>query len=75
VIVGEQGPEIVRLPFGSTVRTNSDSRRLASQAGQSQGPLHVTLMIGEKKLGDLLIDPMKNAVRTRGGLTAVFGSR
>jgi methyl-accepting chemotaxis protein len=28
VMVGEQGPEMVRLPFGSTVRSNPDTRRI-----------------------------------------------
>lgn len=33
--VGEQGPELVDLPYGSTVHSNGDSMRMAGQAAQS----------------------------------------
>ncbi|MGW1667941.1 hypothetical protein [Streptomyces sp. NPDC002324] len=31
--VGEQGPELVRLPYGAMVHSNPDSRRIASEGG------------------------------------------
>ncbi|HET6636557.1 MAG TPA: hypothetical protein VFH77_16185, partial [Streptomyces sp.] len=36
-LVGEQGPELVKLPFGATVHSNPDSRRIMSQAGGGGG--------------------------------------
>lgn len=35
--------------------------------GRSGGDIHITLTIGDKTLGDLIIDPLRKAVRTRGG--------
>lgn len=76
VMVGEQGPEMVHLPFGSTVRTNSDTRRrLASQgaSGGSGGPIQIFLSLGDKQFAELLVDPMRKVVSTRGGVQATFG--
>lgn len=41
-LVGEQGPELLRLPVGSMVKSNADSRRLASRGG---GPGMVVLQL------------------------------
>jgi hypothetical protein len=75
VTVGEQGPEIVRLPFGSTVRTNADSRRIAGAYRSDRGdPMVINLYLGSKKFAELLVDPLRNVVRTRGGnVQAVLG--
>jgi hypothetical protein len=35
--VGEQGPELVSLPTGSTVHSNGDSKRMASDMGGGGG--------------------------------------
>lgn len=35
-LVGEQGPELVRLPFGSSVKTNGDSQRMMAAGGPQQ---------------------------------------
>jgi hypothetical protein len=40
ILVGEQGPEIVDLPFGSHVNSNSDSRRLMATGGGRGGDVH-----------------------------------
>lgn len=74
-LVGENGPEIVDLAPGSRVRSNADSRRLMSSGGSGSGGLmHITLQIGDRRLGELLIDPIRNAVTTRGGnVQAVLG--
>lgn len=65
-MVGEHGPELVDLAPGSRVRSNSDSRRILSSGGGSQ-IMHITLMIGDKQLGELMIDPLRKSIRTRGG--------
>lgn len=67
VLVGENGPEIVDLAPGSRVMSNDNTRTVLGQRGGSAGPMHVTLQIGEAKLGELLIDPLKGIIRKRGG--------
>jgi hypothetical protein len=34
---------------------------------QAGGPMTITIRMGEKKVADLIVDPLKNAVRTLGG--------
>ena len=41
VLVGEQGPEIVNLPFGSHVNSNADSRRIASGGGRGSVTINI----------------------------------
>lgn len=77
-LVGEQGPEFVDLPAGSRVRSNPDTRRLASQsqgdAGAVGGPMVIELHIGNKAIGTVLIDPLRKEVAARGGnVQAVLG--
>lgn len=43
--VGEQGPELVRLPSGSSVYSHGDSQRMASQSGDSGGQIQVTPVV------------------------------
>lgn len=77
-LVGEQGPELVDLAPGSRVRSNPDTRRMLSPAGAGAAsePLHITLVIGDKKLGEVVIDPLRKAVAARGGnVQAVLGKR
>lgn len=73
VIVGEYGPEMVKLPSGSHVSTASRTQQLL-QGATAARDIHVTLMIGDKELGELVIDPIRGAVRRRGGnVQAVIG--
>ncbi|MFI5524977.1 phage tail protein [Streptomyces platensis] len=65
-LVGEQGPEIVDLPYGSRVRSNPDSRRMAAAAGGG-GTVVLELHSGGARLDDLLIEIIRKAVRVRGG--------
>ncbi|WP_084965252.1 hypothetical protein [Thermoactinospora rubra] len=74
-LVGERGAELVRLPYGSNV-TPAGASAAALAGGGWSGPreLHVTLQIGTTTLGELIIDPLRKAVRTRGGnVQAVLG--
>jgi len=75
-LVGEDGPEIVELPFGSMVRSNPDSMRmLAAGGGGGGGPIVIDLRIGDRALGRLLIDPLRREIRTQGGdVQAVLGA-
>lgn len=74
-MVGERGRELVNLPSGSHVRSAADTERMMGHSGVGDGrPLMITLKIGEKTLGELLVDPLRGAVRSRGGdVQAVLG--
>lgn len=68
-LVGEQGPEIVRLPFGSSVHSNPDSMRmLGGGNGGSSQPIIVNLVLNGRILAQEIIDPLRGEVRRRGGL-------
>jgi hypothetical protein len=73
-MVGERGRELVNLPDGSHVRTNADTERLMRGNGMLGRPIHLVIQIGDKELGELVIDPVRGAVRRRGGnVQAVLG--
>jgi len=76
-LVGEQGPEIVDLAPGSTVHSNPDTRRMFASAGRGgDQPIVIQLDIAGRFLGEVIIDPLRKAVRTRGGnVQAVLGQR
>jgi hypothetical protein len=69
VLVGEQGPEMVRLPFGSKV-TPAGQTRAALAGGAQQGggqPIELNVYIGGQRVAEALINPFRKAIRTRGG--------
>lgn len=73
-MVGEHGPELVDLAPGSRVHSNPDTGRMLSGGRGGSGEMTIILQIGDKKLGDLIIDPLRKSVRTRGGnVQAVLG--
>lgn len=67
-LVGEQGPEVVDLPAGSRVRSNPDTRRLLSGAGAGGGGgLNIEFRSSGRRADDLLIEMLREAIKTRGG--------
>lgn len=75
-LVGEQGPEVVRLPFGSSVTPAGQTESMLSRIGSGgdDRPIAITLIIGNQVLGEILVDPLRKAIRTRGGnVQAVLG--
>jgi hypothetical protein len=66
-LVGENGPELVDLAPGSHVRSNSDSRRLVGQGGGGGGPITIQLVMDGQRLAEVLFDPLRNQVFSRGG--------
>jgi hypothetical protein len=47
---------------------------MVSLGGGQGGPIAITLMIGNTTLGELVIDPLRKAVHSRGGnVQAVLG--
>lgn len=79
VWVGEQGPELVDLPSGSMVHSAGQSRAMTERAaasGGGNGMMTIQLILGTTSLGEIMIDPIRKAVWTRGGdVQAVLGRR
>jgi gas vesicle protein len=66
VMVGEHGPEIVDLPAGSHVRSNSDTRRYLAQ--QSAGPQPVIrIEAAHDDVSQFLLRILRNSIRSEGG--------
>jgi hypothetical protein len=72
-LVGEQGPELVNLPAGSHVRSNSDSRRIGAGGGGGMEPFVILIDVGGDRLAEVLVDPLRRVVSRRGGVQATFG--
>lgn len=78
--VGEQGPELVKLPAGSTVHSASDSQRMyRGGAGGGGGATEVLLSAKPSAVRDLmsvLIDSLQYECRTRyeGKAQKMFGA-
>lgn len=72
-MVGEQGPELVRLPMGSMVNSNPDTRRLLSQGSGGGGPVYLSFDLDGRRLAEVMVDPMRKVVSSRGGVRATFG--
>lgn len=66
-LVGEQGPEIVNLAPGSTVRSNPDTRRMMSQAAGDGGGSTLVLQSSGRRADDLLLELLRESIHQRGG--------
>jgi hypothetical protein len=68
-MVGEQGPEIVRLPVGSMVRSNPDTRRMLAGGGGQDGvqPILIQIGGGGSRLGDAIMNALRDEIRVSGG--------
>jgi hypothetical protein len=66
VLVGEQGPELVNLPFGSKV-TPAGQTRAALAKGNGEQRVIVEIRSGGSRMDDLLVELLRGAVRSRGG--------
>jgi hypothetical protein len=66
-LVGEDGPELVKLPRGSMVYPAGQSRQMMARAAGSGGVVKLEINSGGSKLDDLLVELLRKAVRTRGG--------
>lgn len=65
-MVGEHGPELVNLAPGSRVRSNPDTRRILRQGADSGGSTLVFKSSG-RRVDDLLIEILREAIHQRGG--------
>ncbi|MGW6747646.1 phage tail protein [Streptomyces sp. NPDC055006] len=65
--VGEHGPELTRLPFGSRVYPAHTSRRMAADAAGPSAPIMVVLQLDGQTLARHLVDPLRGEVRRVAG--------
>jgi hypothetical protein len=63
---------MLNVPRGGGPRPGAAAGAAAS-SGWGDRPLAITLQIGNGQLGEVIIDPVRKAVSTRGGLRATFG--
>ena len=66
-LVGEQGPEIVSMAPGSRVRSNSDTKRLMSGRGGSGAAAQFLFKSSGRRVDDLLLEILREAIHQRGG--------
>lgn len=68
-MVGEFGPELVKLPPSTQVHSNSDTRRMMSE-GNGRGGEGVQITIGSDgtRLGDMMVELLRDTIRVRGGV-------
>ncbi|MFI2349696.1 hypothetical protein ACH492_22115 [Streptomyces sp. NPDC019443] len=75
-LVGEQGPELVDLAPGSTVRSNPDTRRMMADATGAGGTSVVEIRSSGSRVDDMLLEILRRAIRVRGGnVQIVIGGR
>lgn len=66
-LVGERGPEIVDLPGGSHVRSNSDSRRMLAGGTGAGGPTVIRIEAANDDVSRMLLKILRGAIRVQGG--------
>ena len=66
-LVGEMGPEIVDLPYGSMVSPAGKSRQMMANGGGGGGEMTINLSIAGKNFEQITVDTVRKAVRVRGG--------
>lgn len=65
-MVGEAGPELVRLPAGSSVRSNPDTRRIMNERAVG-GAGQLVFKSSGRRVDDLLLEILREAIHDRGG--------
>lgn len=74
-LVGEYGPEIADLPVGTRVHSAPDTARMLT-GGAGAAPMNITFIIGDREIGQVVIDPLRREIRRQGGnVQAVLGVR
>lgn len=65
--VGEQGPELVRLPQGSMVYPSGQSRHMAGQGGAQEVRVVLEFASGGTSAAEALLHVLRKEIRIRGG--------
>jgi phage-related protein len=66
-LVGEYGPELVRLPYGASVISNADSQRMMSATSAQSGPTVIEFSGATGRVESMLVEILRTAIRVRGG--------
>ncbi|MGV9803920.1 hypothetical protein ACWDTP_38395, partial [Mycobacterium sp. NPDC003449] len=66
-LVGEQGPEVVRLPYGSSVYPAGQSRQMMRGAGGRAEPVVIEIRSSGSDLDEVLLKILRRAIKIRGG--------
>jgi hypothetical protein len=66
-LVGERGPELVNLPGGSHVRSNSDTRRIMNRGGRGGGSATLMIDAAGDDTSQFLLRILRHAIRNEGG--------
>jgi hypothetical protein len=69
-LVGEEGPELARLPVGSRVVPHAATRNMLGD----NRPFVVNIDVAGRRLAQVLVDPLRREVRALGGVEAAFGA-
>ncbi len=72
-MVGEQGRELVKLPYGSQVTPHGATENIM-RAGGGGGGISIEIRSGGSRLDDLLVEILRKSIRSQGGnVQAVLG--
>ncbi|MQY04132.1 phage tail protein [Actinomadura macrotermitis] len=66
-LVGEQGAELVRLPYGASVIPAGQTASMLGGGGRGGGATVLRIESGGSRLDDLLLEVLRKSVRVRGG--------
>lgn len=66
-LVGEAGPELVRLPPGSHVKSNPDTRRMLGGPAEAGGVSTLIFKSSGRRADDLLLELLRESIAQRGG--------
>ncbi len=70
--VGEEGPEIVRLPTGSTVYPKANANQMMAHGGGS-APVEIMFTSDGGRMADLLVEMIGDAMKAKGGRPELLG--
>jgi TP901 family phage tail tape measure protein len=66
--VGEQGPELVSIPAGSTVHSANQSRQMDMAGNRGGGgPIELVINLDGREVARQLFDPFRSEIRDKGG--------
>lgn len=69
--LGENGPELAKLPSGTQVKTSGDSARIVTSSNPDN-PIVIQLILDGKTIASASFDPLRRELKSR-GLPAVLG--
>lgn len=74
-LVGEAGPELARLPYGTSVIPSGQSKAMLGAGGGGASTVVLEIHSGGSALDDVLVQILRKAIRVRGGNVQVVLGR